>query len=148
MTDGTRRIQSSQIEVSRLMGIANRDLEQAQLEVLHSDTRFSLAYNAALQLATVALRLEGVRVRKDAFHARTFAELKERLPKDKAHIADYFDRARRKRHAAAYEQVNVVSSSELDDLVEQVKQFREWVEPAVREVGMAESSDDEQARSD
>ena len=133
MNDNTRRIRTSPVEIARLLAIADRDLGQASQEVLHLDTRFALAYNAALQLATVILRLDGVRVRKDAFHARTFAELKERLPEDRRSFAEYFDRARRKRNTAAYEQSDVVSAGELDDLSEQVNRFREWVEEVLRE---------------
>lgn len=136
MNDNLRPIRTSPAEIARLMAIADRDLGQASQEVLHLDTRFALAYNAALQLATIILRLDGVRVRKDAFHARTFAGLRERLPEDRRSFAEYFDRARRKRNMAAYEQANVVSAGELDDLIEQVERFRKWVEKAVRESGV------------
>jgi predicted site-specific integrase-resolvase len=42
-------------------------------------------------------------------------------------FADYFDRARRKRHAAGYERVGVVSEGEADDLIRQVELFQVWV---------------------
>jgi predicted site-specific integrase-resolvase len=42
-------------------------------------------------------------------------------------FADYFDRARRKRHAAGYERVGVVSEGEADDLIRQVELFQAWV---------------------
>ena len=135
MRDPTRRVAPSQIELGRLLAIADRDLSQAKTSDLHSDTGFSLAYNAALQLATIVLRLHGVRVRKTAFHARTFAELKARLPEDHHDAADFFDRARRKRNKAAYEQVNVVSESEVKDLIKQTHSFREWVVGRLREDG-------------
>jgi uncharacterized protein (UPF0332 family) len=136
VSDSTRGVRTSPVEIARLLAIADRDLDQASQEVLHLDTRFALAYNAALQLATVVLRLDGVRVRKDAFHARTFAELKERLPEDRRSVAEYFDRARRKRNTAAYEQANVVSAGELNDLIEQVERFREWVEQVLCKSGI------------
>ncbi len=131
MSDATRPVVPSGIEVERLLGIAERDLGQARVKVLHLDTRYALAYNAALQLATVVLRLHGIRVRKQAFHARTFAELKDRLPEDQRHFAEYFDRARRKRNIAAYEQVNVASEAEVDDLIERMSTFRAWVKRQV-----------------
>ena len=127
MNDATRPIATSRIEVEQLLRIAERDLGQAATEALHLDTRYALAYNAALQLATVVLRLHGVRVRKQAFHARTFAELKDRLPEDQRPVAEYFDRARRKRNIAAYQQADVVSETEVDDLIERASAFRDWV---------------------
>ena len=43
MTDPTRSVSPSPIEIERLLGIADRDLTQAQMGDLHPDTRFLLA---------------------------------------------------------------------------------------------------------
>jgi len=67
MNEGTRPIRTSEAEIERLLGIAERDLDQARLPEIHLDTRYTLAYNAALQLATIVLRLDGTRIRKQAF---------------------------------------------------------------------------------
>ena len=128
MSEGTRPVTPSIIEIRRLLAIADRDLRQAQFDNLHLDTRFSLAYNAALQLATVIVRLHGVRVRKPAFHRQTFVELAELLDAHQQEMVASFERARRKRNIVAYEQPGAVSASELADLVEQVSQFRSWVQ--------------------
>lgn len=127
MNEPTRPAPLSRDEVAQLLAIAERDLGQAGIVELHLDTRYSLAYNAALQLATVVLRLHGVRVRREGFHRSTFAELEPRLPDSVRSFADYFDRARRKRHAAGYERVGVVSEGEADDLIRQVELFQAWV---------------------
>ena len=96
MNDSARPVVSSAIEVARLLAITDRDLGQATMDSLHLDTRFALAYNAALQLATVVLRLHGLRIRKVGFHERTFEELETHLPAYMRTFADYFDRARTK----------------------------------------------------
>jgi uncharacterized protein (UPF0332 family) len=132
MKERNRSISSSSIEIARLLEIADRDLQQAQIEALHLDTRFSLAYNAALQLATVTLRLHGIRVRKIAFHQQTFAELSKQLPPVQQSIALYFDRARRKRNVVAYEQPGAVSESEVAELLDHVERFRTWVRESVQ----------------
>jgi len=131
MSAGIRSVQPSRAEIARLLAIAVRDLDQAQFKNLHLDTRFALAYNAALQLATVILRLHGIRVRKTAFHQRTFSELSHHVDPEFQNLAAYFDRARRKRNIIAYEQSGAVSESEVADLLKQVKQFRTWVEHEV-----------------
>jgi len=123
----TREVPLSPKEIRTLLELADRDLHQARLLDLHPDTRYALAYNAGLQLATAALRLHGVRIRKARFHARTFAELKPRLPEEMQSFADYFDRARRKRHTVTYDRAGAVSEGEVDDLIKQVTAFREWV---------------------
>ena len=58
MSEETRRIRTARAEIERLLAIADRDLDQAGLPEIHLDTRYALAYNAALQLATVILRLD------------------------------------------------------------------------------------------
>jgi uncharacterized protein (UPF0332 family) len=128
VNDGLRSVHPSRTEITRLLAIAARDLNQARFENLHLDTRFSLAYNAALQLATVTLRLHGIRVRKTAFHQRTFSELGNYVDSECQDMAAYFDRARRKRNIVAYEQSGAVSEREVSDLVQQVERFRTWVE--------------------
>lgn len=133
MNEQNHSVSSSSIEIARLLEIADRDLRQAQIEALHLDTRFSLAYNAALQLATVTLRLHGIRVRKTAFHQQTFGELSKHLPLGQESIAVYFDRARRKRNIVAYEQPGAVSQSEVAELVEYAQRFRTWVRSAVQQ---------------
>lgn len=125
--DTTREVPLSPKEIRTLLELADRDLHQAELSDLHPDTRYALAYNAGLQLATAALRLHGVRIRKARFHARTFAELKLRLPEEMRPFAGYFDRARRKRHTVTYDRAGAVSEGEVDDLIEQVKAFRKWL---------------------
>ncbi len=123
----TREVPLSPKEIRTLLELADRDLHQARLVDLHPDTRYALVYNAGLQLATAALRLHSVRIRKARFHARTFAELKLRLPEEMRPFADYFDRARRKRHTVTYDRAGAVSEGEVGDLIKQVTAFREWL---------------------
>lgn len=99
MNDSSRPITPSAIEIGKLLAITDRDLSQAAIDNLHLDTRFALAYNAALQLATVVLRLHGTRIRKTGFHERTFQALEPHLPPSMRTFADYFDRASQAQHA-------------------------------------------------
>ena len=54
---------SSPNEVRDLLAVVDRDLADSAAEGMSPDWRMNIAYNAALQAATVALRL-------DAIHAR------------------------------------------------------------------------------
>jgi len=120
-------------EIRALLRLAERDQRQARVPGLDPDGRFAFAYNAALQLATVYLRLEGIRVPTPARHAQTFQELFARLPPALRHWAADFDRARRKRHTLMYDQVGTVGEAEVAELLAQVAEFGEWVEERVRE---------------
>jgi len=48
-----------------LFGVADRDLRDCQVRGLSADWRLNIAYNAALQIATVALAAAGYRAAKD-----------------------------------------------------------------------------------
>ena len=52
---------SSKQEIGKLLGIAERDLEQALTPGLRPDWRLNIAYNAALQTAVAALAALGYR---------------------------------------------------------------------------------------
>ncbi len=57
--------QTSPREIADLFGVADRDLRDCQVRGLSADWRLNIAYNAALQIATVALAAAGYRAAKD-----------------------------------------------------------------------------------
>lgn len=68
---------TSQKEVADLLQVVNRDLVDAAVTQLSADRRFAIAYNAALQLATIALHAAGYRAVGSAHHWVTFQVLPE-----------------------------------------------------------------------
>jgi hypothetical protein len=62
--------ESSPEEIRDLLEVVDRDLADAALEGLSPDWRLGIAYNAALQLATLALAAEGFRPARDRAHER------------------------------------------------------------------------------
>ena len=47
--------QTSRQEIGNLLGVADRDLRDCQVQGLSDDARLAIAYNAALQCAVAAL---------------------------------------------------------------------------------------------
>jgi len=62
-------------EVTDLLRVADRDLADAEIPQLSSDRRFATAYNAALQMATIALYAAGFRAFGAGHHWATFQAL-------------------------------------------------------------------------
>ena len=56
--------ETSQQEISDLLKIVDRDLEDARRD-LSADWRFGIAYNAALKLCTVLLHASGYRAERN-----------------------------------------------------------------------------------
>ncbi len=71
------RHQTSPNEVRELLQVVERDLADSAAEGLSADWRMNIAYNAALQAATVALSAAGYRAARDSHHYRVIQSLKE-----------------------------------------------------------------------
>jgi len=110
-----------------LLSIANIRLKDAAVKGLSSDSRFSLAYDAALQLATIPLLCKGYRTSGIGHHATVFESLKSTMGPLEAELAKYFDACRNKRNRLAYEAAGKVTLTEAKALLRQTKEFRETV---------------------
>src|SRR5258708_36190211 len=80
-------------------------------EGLSADWRMNIAYNAALQAATVALAAAGCRASRDQHHYRVIQSLQETLGTD-ASTVHALDTSRKKRDAAVYDRAGLVSDSD------------------------------------
>lgn len=114
---------TSRKEISSLLSIAERDLNDAQRDI-SSDWRFGIAYNAALKLCRILLCAEGYRPAHELQHYRTLAALPEILGEGKKQDAEYLDDCRKKRNIAEYDYVGGASESDADELIGFVKDLR------------------------
>ena len=74
----SRRVQPHTTHAQELQGlraVVARDLKDAALPELSIDRRFTIAYNAVLQLATMVIACSGYRVRGIGHHHTTFKAL-------------------------------------------------------------------------
>lgn len=74
-----QRHKSSPNEVRDLLAVVERDLADSAAEGLSAVWRLNIAYNAALQAATVALAAAGYRASRDQHHYRVIQSLRETL---------------------------------------------------------------------
>lgn len=124
-------IQKVVVTETSLRGLARiieRDLEDCQIKSLSLDRRFATAYGAALNIANYTIRKKGFRVSgKVGHHKITFDVASEILGTRVSDLIDYFDVCRRKRNKVDYDFADVVSLTEVDELIEVVKQFKKIV---------------------
>ena len=114
---------TSRAEIKDLRAVVHRNLADAQIKKLSDDGRFGHAYDAARILANIIVRASGYRVKSDGGgHYNTFLALKAAESVFAKH-AVYFDACRRKRNNFLYEQANVVSNTEAEQLLMQVSGF-------------------------
>ena len=122
-----RRHTTSATEIADLLKMVDRDLRDTGIEDLSVDRRFTIAYNAVLQLATVVLRASGYRTSGAAHHWATFQVLPDLMGHAERDRADYLNACRRKRNTAVYDAAGVVSDAELRELLAEAESFRQDV---------------------
>ena len=76
-------------EVADLLAVVERDLADSAAEAVSADWRMNIAYNAALQAATVALAVSGYRAARDQHHFRIIQSLRETIGMSAASIATF-----------------------------------------------------------
>lgn len=128
LADGRlRRHRTSAREIADLLGVVERNLADASVEAVSTDRRFTIAYEAALQLATVTLYSNGYETYGMGHHFTTFQALKETMGNAGAGYAKYFEICRRKRAVTSYDRPGEISETDVDSLLREVKAFKEEV---------------------
>jgi hypothetical protein len=117
---------SSPEEIADLLSVADRDLHDSQAEGISTDWRLNIAYNAALQLATIALAASGYRAAREAHHYRTLHSLALTLGLQKLQVAK-LDKFRVKRNISDYERAFMTSEKEAEEMLALAKELRERV---------------------
>jgi len=84
-------------EVAELFAVIDRDMRDAALPRLSADWRLGISYNAALQLATLALAAEGYRPGRERAHERAILSLRHTVGISSKTV-DVLDAVRRKRN--------------------------------------------------
>jgi hypothetical protein len=90
-----RDYQTGPDEIGNILGLVERDLDDAACEEISLDWRFSIAYNAGLQLATTVLFAAGYRAgRSESKHFRVIQALPLVMGDRFSVIAAYLDHCR------------------------------------------------------
>jgi uncharacterized protein (UPF0332 family) len=113
-------------EIKQLLAIAERDIADSQARGISVDTRLSVAYNAALQLAIAALAASGYRIGREAHHYRAIQSLAFTIGAS-TDLIDQFDSFRKKRNISDYERAGAISEQEVKEMLDLAKNLYETV---------------------
>ena len=122
-----RSHRTSAREIADLLAVVDRDLSDAAVQEVSADRRFAIAYEAALQLATITVYATGYETLGTGHHFNTFQALRETRGTTGRDYADYFDMCRTKRATASYDRAGEVSETEVESLLVKVEAFGEDV---------------------
>src|SRR4030067_3598755 len=119
---------SSAKEIADLFALAERNLNDASIELISLDAQLQFAFNAALACATIALRASGYRIpTTEGHHEKTVNSLRFTLGSD-SNLINKLNGFRKKRSKVAYDAVGITSRSEVDSLLEMAFNLRGQVE--------------------
>ena len=110
-------------EIENLFAVVDRSLKDASIPALSADGRLTFAYNAGLQLATIALAAEGYRPGRERSHERAINSLQFSAGVATKTV-NLLDLTRRKRNTANYEQIDMATDTEVEELLKAVKALR------------------------
>ena len=120
-----RREPTSPGEISGLLGIVERSLADSKVEAVSTDLRFIAAFNAALCVATTALRASGHRtVTQPGHHVKTIESL-ELTIKASPKIIQRFKTFNNKRNKSVYDVAGAVSDQELQAVVKLATELKD-----------------------
>jgi SAV_6107-like HEPN len=106
-----------------------RDLKDARVRGLSSESAFGHAYDAARRIAVLAVRASGYRLRSGSgAHFWTFQALEVAVGPEIADIAAYFNRCRELRNDVMYGPAIPVSRRDAAELVKRALQLGRMVE--------------------
>ena len=111
-----RREPTSPDEIRSLLGIVERSLADAKVEAVSTDLRFIAAFNAALCIATMALRATGHRTVTQAGHPVKTIESLELTVKANPKLIQRFKALNNKRNKSVYDIAGAVSDQALPNM--------------------------------
>lgn len=107
--------QTTPQEINDLLAVADRDLKDCQISELSPDWKMNIAYNAALQIATIALAASGYRAARESHHYRIIQSLAYTINAD-PELITLFDQFRKKRNISGYDCAGMISNQETNEM--------------------------------
>ena len=123
---------ASKSEIRAMLQLVERDLADAGLQDLSTDRRFLVAYEAALNLATIALYCAGYETHGKGHHWATFQTVPEIMGNQFKEQATYFDSCRTKRNVSTYDRGGQISEAESAELLDEASKFKGHLEKWLR----------------
>ena len=119
-----RREPTSPSEIKNLLGIVERSLADSGVDAVSTDLRFVAAFNAALCIATTALRATGHRTVTQAGHHVKTIESLELTIKASPKLIQRFKTFNNKRNKSVYDVAGAVSDQELEAMVKLANELK------------------------
>jgi predicted DNA-binding ribbon-helix-helix protein len=115
---------SDKREITSLLRVVDRDIQDCRLCDLSADRKLCTAYNAVLQIAIAALAISGYRLTHESHHYRAIQSLQFTMSLSSDFVVR-LDQFRKKRNICDYELAGSVSDHEVKELLKIASELRE-----------------------
>jgi hypothetical protein len=135
LTDGRIKAHTtSKSELDELRGGVQVKLTDAKSTSISDDTRFTIAYGAAILLAKMALSCAGYRLdsKSGGHHVTAFRALRLAVGSSADELAAFFEVCRRKRNEIDYDRAHVASRADADEIVKKADELEILVEDWIK----------------
>jgi hypothetical protein len=119
-----RKEPTSSGEIKDHLGIVERGLADSRVEAVSTDLRFIAAFNAALSVATTALRASGRTITQAGHHVKTIESLELTL-KSSPKVIQKVKTFNNKRNKSVYDVAGAVTDQELESMVKLAIELRD-----------------------
>jgi len=129
------KIELDESLVSNALNLAKRDLHTAKniFEDKDYDWCFAICYNAMLQAGRSLMFSQGFRPKGQYKHVSVVEFVKTKYEDKFSEIVLFmFNKIRKKRHTAVYEQINIISKEEAKNAFNIAKEFVNKIEEILR----------------
>ena len=120
-----RREATSHSEISDLLGVVQRSLADSKVKAVSTDLRFIAAFNAALCVATTAIRASGHRTATEAGHHVKTIESLELTIKWSPKLIQRFKTFNNKRNKSVYDVAGAISDQELEAMLKLANELKD-----------------------
>ncbi len=111
-----RKHRTSSVEITNYLTLIERDLRDCEAEGLGLDWRFSIAFNAILQVANAALAAVGYRTGREAHQAVAIESLQYTLDLEESSYR-VLDTFRTKRNVSRYDMSGTITEGEVSRII-------------------------------
>jgi uncharacterized protein (UPF0332 family) len=124
-SDKWEKIPKDEEMTQNSLKLAERDLRTSK-DVLSRDDfdwAFSISYNAMLQAGRALMFHDGYRPKGEYKHVSVVAYIEDKYENEFEDILFMFNKIRKKRHTAVYEQANLISRQEAENAIKVAQKF-------------------------
>jgi len=124
-------------ELTAIMGVVERNFQDAGIKGLSSDQKYILSYQAAFEAALALIKCYGYRPIKVGHHYIVWQCMKDVLGEKARKSILLFENAAKKRNKLSYDIAGIASQKEADEMFREARDFVALIKEEIKQFNLA-----------